>query len=262
MNFPPPNTTSFASNDDAAAAIVDSALAATQPAPPPKRGLLSRLDRRHPDAVPQSTPAPTRAARAPRVRTRSQRTSSTPVRMLLAGLLAVVLLGSAAVATGAIQLDSPDGSPLSRPGGRDMDGSWSYYHDRDFNSDEAGAAKWSTDRTRSTDPDEAVLGNTTRWEYDGPYRYGAYGSDGMRRRSAGRESRDPIYSQPAPIQDVFSAYGGDLDPSGGAPVGVAPSSMTNPYYDPYAGYSNPYANRIRMAYGEGYGRGAAFDPQP
>lgn len=137
--------------------------------------------------------------------------------------------------------------------------SWSYYHDREYDTQSSGA-KWDTDRTRTSDPDEAVLGDTTRWEYDGPYRYGPYGSDGMRRRAAGRESADPLYSQPTPLQDAFTQYGGDLDPSGGQPVGMVPSNLTSPYYDPYAGYSNPYSNRIRMAYGEGVGRGASYDP--
>lgn len=182
------------------------------------------------------------------------------MRMLAWGLVAMLGLGLFGVVSGAIDMGGPTNAGINdMPGGEDRDGSWSYYHDRDFDTSGTGA-KWDTDRSRSLDADEAVLGTTSRWEYDGPYRYGPYGSDGMRRRSAGRESADPLYSQPAPIQDVFSAYGGDLDPSGGKPVGVAPSSMTNPYYDPYAGYSNPYSNRIRLAYGEGVGRGASYDP--
>lgn len=185
---------------------------------------------------------------------------SPAIRMLAYGLLAMLAAGALAVMTGVVSLGTPQAAGDASAQGRDADGSWSFYHDRDYDTQGSGGAKWDTDRSRSSDPDEAVLGDTSRWEYDGPYRYGPYGSDGMRRRSTGRESRDPLYSQPAPIQDVFSAYGGDLDPSGGQPVGVAPSSMTNPYYDPYAGYSNPYANRIRLAYGEGVGRGASYDP--
>jgi hypothetical protein len=180
------------------------------------------------------------------------------MRMLMVGLIAIVGVGAIAVGTGLVPLGGPPGSE-GQPHGRDMDGSWSYYHDRDYETDGNGA-KWSTDRSRSTDPDEAALGDTSRWEYDGPYRYGPYGSDGLERRTSGRAARDPLYSQPTPMQDVFRAYGGDLDPSGGQPVGVVPSSMTNPYYDPYAGYSNPYSNRIRLAYGEGVGRGANYDP--
>lgn len=179
--------------------------------------------------------------------------------MLVWGLLGLLALGAIALLTGTVQLSPPGSGPTDVPGGRDRTNTWSYYHDRKFDTSDTGA-KWDTDRSRSLDPNEAVLGDTTRWEYDGPYRYGPYGSDGMRRRSAGRESADPLYSQPAPAQDVFRQYGGDLDPSGGQPVGVVPSSMSSPYYDPYAGYSNPYSNRIRLAYGEGTGRGASYAP--
>ena len=192
-------------------------------------------------------------------RTRTRRGTSSTTTMILWGLLGMVAVGAIAVMSGAIQLGPPGAGPTDAPGGADRDGTWSYYHDEGYDPADEGA-KWSTDRTRSSDPDEAVLGDTSRWEYDGPYRYGPYGSDGIRRRSAGRETADPLYSQPAPAQDVFRQYGGDLDPSGGKPVGVAPSSMTSPYYDPYAGYSNPYANRIRLGYGEGVGRGASYTP--
>jgi hypothetical protein len=178
--------------------------------------------------------------------------------MLRWGLVGLVVI---AVAGGALVLmQGPPGSgPTDVEGGTSRDGTWSYYHDADYDAG-ADAAKWSTDRSRSTDPAEAVLGNTSRWDYEGPYEYGSYGSDAMRRRSNGTDATDPLYSQPAALPDVFSQYGGDLDPSGGAPVGSAPSSMTNPYFDPYAGYSNPYANRIRLAYGEGTGRGASYAP--
>jgi hypothetical protein len=181
--------------------------------------------------------------------------------MVAWGLVGIAVLGVAAFATGAIQLGPPGSGPTDVQGGTRDDGSWSYYHDSDY---EAGAdgAKWSTDRTRSSDPNDAVLGDTTRWEYDGPYRYGSYGSDGMRRRESGRDAIDPLYSQQPAVQDVFRQYGGNLDPSGGNPVGVAPSNLTRPYFDPYAGYSNPYSNRIRMAYGEGIGRGASYDSMP
>lgn len=175
--------------------------------------------------------------------------------MLLWGLAAVVVLGGGAIATGAVQTQGPGGGvSVDQAGGSDRDNSWSYYHDTDYVSD-AGGAKWETDYSRSTDPAETALGTTSRWEYDGPYRYGTYGSVGMRQRASGRETVDPLYSQADPTLDVF-AQNPDLDPSGGQPVGAAPSSLTSPYYDPYAGYSNPYANRIRLGYGEGIGRGA------
>lgn len=194
----------------------------------------------------------------PRSRSRGGGTSITQLVLLVIVVLAA--LAAIGVATGSLQLSTPQDLGVGAKGAGSTPGvggdAWSYYHDQKYETDATGP-KWQTDRTRSTDPDEAVLGSTSRWEYDGPYRYGPYGNDGMRRRASGRESADPLYSQAAPIQDVFSQYGGDLDPSGGAPVGAPPSNFTNPYYDPYAGYSNPYANRIRLAYGEGYGRGAA-----
>lgn len=177
--------------------------------------------------------------------------------MLAWGLVGAVALIVVAVGVGGVQLTAPDDG---RPDAKDSVGrdSWSYYHDEAYDTDDVGA-KWATDRSRSSDLDDAALGSTSRWEYDGPYRYGPYGSDGIGQRARGRENADPLASNPGQLPDVFSQYGGDLDPSGGQPVGAAPSSMTNPYFDPYAGYSNPYSNRLRMSYGEGYGRGALAD---
>lgn len=209
-----------------------------------------------PDATLPSTQLPALAGPVPTMAApRRASNAGSMVRMLVWGLLALLALGGGAYAMGAFELDGAGTGPLDRSGGGGTNRSWSYYHDREYSTRDTGA-KWSTDRSRSSDPAEAALGDTTRWEYDGPYRYGSYGSQAMRERSRGRDTADPLYSQPAPIQDVFSAYGGDLDPSGGEPVGTAPSSATSPYYDPYAGYSNPYANRIRLGYGEGVGRGA------
>ena len=239
--------------------IVAGAMAATAAPPTPSRGERRRAERL------QRAHAKAHADGAARTRTRhgglpgSGGGGMSTTAMLLWGLLGIVAMGAIAVMSGAVQLGPPGTGPTDAAGGGEGTDTWSYYHDQEYDSSDEGA-KWSTDRTRSSDPDEAVLGDTSRWEYDGPYRYGPYGSDGMRRRSAGRETADPLYSQPAPAQDVFSQYGGDLDPSGGQPVGVPPSSMTSPYYDPYGGYSNPYSNRIRMAYGEGVGRGASYAP--
>ena len=184
-----------------------------------------------------------------------QHGGSAALRMLSWGVAAVVALGALAMGTGVFST-SPGGpqGPAERVGGSDRDQSWSYYHDRDYATRDTGA-KWDTDRSRSTDPEDAALGTTSRWEYQGPYRYGTYGSDGMRRRAAGRETVDPLYSDTSDLPDVFATYG-STDPSGGQPVGMMPSPSTSPYYDPYAGYSNPYSNRIRLAYGEGVGRGA------
>jgi hypothetical protein len=250
--FPPPT------NVDAAPAahtdaIVEQALAATAAAPPP---LVDARERRRSRSRQQAI---TRAATPRRSTYGGSGGGSPAMRMLVWGMVALLALGGGALATGTVQLGPPGSGPTDVLGGTRRDGAWSYYHDQSWDSG-AGAAKWSTDRSRSSDPDEAVLGDTSRWEYDGPYRYGPYGSDGMQRRAGGRESADPLYSQPEPTPDVFRQYGGDLDPSGGQPVGVAPSNMTSPYYDPYAGYSNPYSNRIRMAYGEGLGRGASYAP--
>jgi len=184
---------------------------------------------------------------------------SSTTQLAVFGVLALLVVGGGAVASGAIQLTTP--SDLAGPSGgsNQGDNNHSFYHDTKIDSQKTGP-KWDTDRLRSTDPDEVALGDTSRWEYEGAYRYGPYGSDGMSRRADGAETTDPLYSSgPAPLQDVFTASGGDLTSSGGDPVGMPPSSQTNPYYDPYAGYySNPYANRIRMAYGEGTGRGAAY----
>lgn len=182
------------------------------------------------------------------------------VRMIVLSLLALLAVGALALATGAISFTSPGSGPTDVAGGRDRDNTYSYYHDADYQTQRNGS-KWTTDTTRTTDPDEAVLGNTSRWDYDGPYKYGPYGSDGMRKRTAGSTSTDPLYSDIPNIGDVFSASG-DLDPSGGQPIGAPPSNYTNPYYDPYAGYTNPYANRIRLAYGEGYGLGSSSSVTP
>jgi hypothetical protein len=180
-------------------------------------------------------------------------------------LVVVVLIALAGIgmASGVLQLGTPETVGVGAKGGSATSSvsgdTWSYYHDRSYDTDTTGP-KWSTDRTRSTDPDAAALGNTSRWEYDGAYQYGAYGEDGMARRAAGRETADPLYSNTDPLPDVFQEYGGTLDPAGDQTVGAPPANFTNPYYDPYAGYSNPYSNRLRLAYGEGYDRG--LNPAP
>lgn len=195
---------------------------------------------------------------APRTVANARRSSN--IGLLVFGTVAV--LGSLLAIgwmSGVLQLGTPEdvglGSAAAKMGRTSLQGdTWSYYHDRTYDTKNTGP-RWREDRARSTDPNDAVLGNTTRWEYDGPYRYGPYGSDGMQRRAKGSEKVDPLYSNTLSPTSVFDE-GRDLDPSGGNPVGVVPSNFTNPYYDPYAGYSNPYANRIRMSFGEGYGAGA------
>ncbi|MEO6867257.1 MAG: hypothetical protein ABI200_04475, partial [Gaiellales bacterium] len=169
------------------------------------------------DASPRTRYAPDAAQRhmLPQLETYQSRRShgSLGLRMLGWGLGALLVLGAVVLMTGVIQF----GPSESLLGGdtattRDIGGTWSYFHDRKYETHGTGA-RWSSDRSRSSDPAESVLGDTSRWEYDGPYRYGPYGSDGMRRRGTGSETRDPLYSQPAPTQDVFTQYGGDLDPS-------------------------------------------------
>jgi hypothetical protein len=223
-------------------------------APPVSRGA-----RRHAQRLQKAQALAQRSAH--RTTGRPMSGTASGVRVVIWALVALAVLGIGAVVTGAVQLGPGTDTPLERAAGKagGADDTWSYYHDTDYSTQDTGA-KWSTDRTRSTDPDASPLGDTTRWDYEGPYKYGGYGTDGAERRKLGQETTDPIYSEPQPLQDVFSHYGGNLDPSGGQPVGVAPSSMTTPYYDPYAGYANPYANRIRMSYGEGVGRGASYQP--
>jgi hypothetical protein len=235
--------------------IVANATSATSATTAPT---VSRGARRHAERLQKAQALAHRSAMRSTGRPASGGASG--VRMVLWALVALVLLGVGALVTGAVQM-GPGGSggPLERAGSTTGDNTWSYYHDTKYSTQDTGA-KWSTDRSRSTDPNEAVLGDTTRWDYEGPYKYGAYGTTGAERRKLGEDTSDPLYSDPEPLQDVFSHYGGDLDPSGGQPVGVAPSSMTTPYFDPYAGYANPYANRIRMSYGEGIGRGASYTP--
>jgi hypothetical protein len=188
-------------------------------------------------------------------------TKNDALRLVVLGIVVLLALGALALATGMIQVGAPTDGSVDVAGKQDDDnGTYSYYHDAKYTTQDNGA-KWTTDVTRSTDPDQAVLAGTTRWEYDGPYKYGPYGSDGISRRAKGETTEDPLVDDSASLPDVFAADG-DLDPSGGEPVGAPPSNYTNPYYDPYAGYSNPYANRIRLAYGEGYGKGASSTVSP
>lgn len=159
-------------------------------------------------------------------------------RILLVGVL--LLAGMAAA---ALWYASTEGIRYRGAGGGDKD--FSYYQSRYFDED-SYSPQWKKD---------GLVPDQQEWSYDGAYDYGSYGSKGMRERRAGKDRRpDAIFSGTArPLPDPFAR---SVDPSGGAPVGDPSLSWTNPHYDPYAGYSNPYANRIRMAYGPGYGRGA------
>jgi hypothetical protein len=182
------------------------------------------------------------------------------MRLLVLGLVLLLALGALAVATGMVQLGTPANAFMSGSGMSNTDSTYSYYHDRTYRTQD-NSVNWTTDETHSSDPNQSALSGTTRWEYGGPYKYGPYGSDGMSRRATGQTTDDPLKTTGSNLPDVFAASG-DLDPSGGQPVGTPPSNYTNPYYDPYAGYSNPYANRIRLAYGEGYGAGSSSTISP
>ena len=189
-------------------------------------------------------------------RKRSGGRGITPMGVLLAGLLVVAAIGALAMVTGAVDITGDRGDLLQG----DIDKSYGYYHDREFDT-QAQAPRWDT-ATGTQYADQDPVGETSRWVYDGPWEYGPYGSDGVARRQAGETTDGAlgvgVGGQQLP--DVFDTYT-DADPSGGAPIGQVPSHWTSPYYDPYAGYSNPYANRIRMAWGEGYGPGAmTVDP--
>lgn len=177
-----------------------------------------------------------------------------PQTLLLIGVLAIAALLAAALASGMVSLDSAgDGGERTIGGG--LDDAYGYYHDREYQRRVDSEPRWGRNG-ESTDPDDAALGDDSRWQYDGPYRYGPYGSDGMRRRAGGETARDPLRAAgDEPLPDVFSLT--DTDPAGGEPVGPYPSAWSDPYYSPYGGYSNPYANRLRMTFGEGYGAGGA-----
>lgn len=152
-------------------------------------------------------------------------------------------IGSTAGSSLGSSKGSGGGSLLGGSGG---DEAYGYYHDAYFDSG-AYAPQWRRD---------GLLQRRDEWAYDGPYAYGGYGSAGMRARSKGKNRRDPLYSVNSDLPDVFDQYGATADPTGGDPVGDPALWNIDPGYNPYLGYSNPYANRIRLAYGPGYGRGA------
>lgn len=137
----------------------------------------------------------------------------------------------------------------------DKDRTYGYYHDQYFDSD-----SHSPQFER-----EGLLGDDRKWEYDGQYQYGKYGSAGMEKRAKRPETKDPVFGTVGErVPNVFDeyAYDPEVDPTGGDPVGDALLQSFDPTYNAYAGYSNPYLNRIRMAYGPGEGMGAAPDQPP
>ena len=128
------------------------------------------------------------------------------------------------------------------------DRTYSYYHDSYYDS-ESYSSRWEKDGTFEREDS---------WTYDGAYDYEGYGSAGMRDRAKGKAS-DPLLTPTDRSAGVFEQYGLSNDPTAGEPVGPAWQSMLDPTYSPYAGYSNPYANRIAMSFGEGTGRGAYLE---
>lgn len=163
-------------------------------------------------------------------------------RIILLGAIALLLAGVAAVYFG--QQDRA--AYTSIPGGA-RDETWSYYHDDYFDSD-----SYSPQYER-----EGVFEGEQKWQYDGPYSYGSYGSKGMTDRSTGKKG-DKVFGSQQPLPNVFDSYNVDADPTGGDPVGDPWAAYLDPTYNPYAAYSNPYANRIRMAFGPGSGQGALY----
>lgn len=161
-----------------------------------------------------------------------------PARNVL--VLGALLLAGLAIAGVAYAMhESRMANGLS---GKQGDRTYDYYHDQYFDSD-----SYSPQFDRSS-----IVDRADRWQYNGPYTYGNYGSKAMRDRAKGK-GVDPLAGGAEPLANVFDLYG-NADPSGGRPVGDRWAAWTDPTYDPYSGYSNPYANRIRMAWGPGYER--------
>src|SRR5690606_13902392 len=80
--------------------------------------------------------------RRPRARDRNRARgggSSATMRMLAWGVTAILALGLAGVLSGVVQLGEPTGAlGGDSAGARDIDGSWSYYHDREFDTGGSG----------------------------------------------------------------------------------------------------------------------------
>jgi hypothetical protein len=129
------------------------------------------------------------------------------------------------------------GSSASASLGGD-DRTYSYYHDRYFDS-ESYSPQYERD---------GAVDSQEKWEYDGPYNYGGYGSKGMKQRTKANHRTDPLYTTPDGGRDAFDRYAA-ADPAG-EPIGHAWLQLSQTNYSPYAaGYSNPYSNRIRRDFG-------------
>jgi hypothetical protein len=191
----------------------------------------------------------------PVIPARSRRTRSWG-RALIAALLLLVTGGALLAFTSEnSSLSFGDAGSRSSGGGLGGYDSWSYYRQTNVDSDQY-APRWDTGFNE--------FSTASKWEYDGPYTYGGYGKAGMQSReraaASGKTARDPLYTGSAAnagIDDVFAEYGAaGADPTSGRPVGADPTDL-NPWYDPWAAsWSNPYANRMRLAWGEASERDA------
>lgn len=164
------------------------------------------------------------------------------VQWTLAGVIVLAILGGPA----AYDSFRGTGNGFNVSLGEANDREHGYYHDRKFTSDYG--PRYERDRGRSK----------SEWNYDGPYRYGTYGSQGMSERAKG-PAADPLYEGIESDSGVFEYYvNGNVDPTGGYPVGDRSLFIDlGTEYNPYAEYSNPYLNRIRLTWGPGYGLGEA-----
>lgn len=180
---------------------------------------------------------------------RSSRRSGSNGRLLLWTVGIGAVLAVVAALSGSMSIG---GGSTGGYGAGEADQQYSYYHDAYYDSESYGP-QWKKN-------EGGLSGEQREWEYDGAYSYGKYGSAGMKARSkAGVEARDPLYTPLEPPKDLYAFAGSErFDPTGGDPVGDALLQSYDPNFNPYSpGYSNPYLNRIRLAYGPGYGRGAA-----
>jgi hypothetical protein len=161
--------------------------------------------------------------------------------VLVLGMVLILLLGGLGFYATWQQRESAIGVDA-----RAGDEAYSFYHDRYFDND-----SYSAQFERS-----GIVHGAEKWSYDGPYQYGSYGSKGMADRAT-KHTTDRVMNGTATesVPDVWDLFG-DTDPSGGDAVGGAWMAYNDPTYNPYAGYANPYANRIKLTWGPGIGRGA------
>ncbi len=191
---------------------------------------------------------------------RRKGTSGT-MKILMAGVVLLVAIGAAMMVME--ERDRMNGSSStgekSWTGG--VDRTYGYYHDRYFDG-QPGGTRW---RDSSAGTEDDVIDR-----YDGPYDYSGYAEAPNKRghrsnqsADSKRGSADPLANSSIADDDVFDDLTGDtsIDPTFGDPIGDPQLAWFDPTYNPWAGYSNPYANRIRMAWGPGWQNGA-YEDQP